>query len=76
MPAPAELVASTDRIWVAGPAAGGPVGTVVGVSVTSDGVEFLSQTVSVRDLAVGGGTIWLVSDSDADPGTIHRFATP
>ena len=76
MPTPAELVARSDRIWVAGPAAGGPVGTVVGVSVTTDVVEFLAETVSVRDLAVGGGTIWLVSDSDADPGTIHRFPTP
>jgi hypothetical protein len=76
MPTPAELVAKTDRIWVAGPAAGGPVGTVVGVSVTTDVVEFVSATVSVRGLAVGRGTIWLVSDSDADPGTIHRFATP
>jgi len=76
MPTPAELVAGSDRIWVAGPAAGGPLGTVVGVSVTTDVIEFVAETVSVRDLAVGGGTIWLVSDADADPGTIHRFTTP
>jgi len=76
MPVPAELVATNDRIWVAGPAAGGPVGTVVGVSVTSDAIEFVAETVSVRDVAVGGGTIWLVSGADADPGTIHRFTAP
>jgi len=76
MPVPAELVATSDRIWVAGPAAGGPVGTVVGVSVTTDAVELVADTVSVRSLAVGAGTIWLVSDADADPGTIHRFTAP
>ena len=76
MPVPAELVATNDRIWVAGPAAGGPVGTVVGVSVATDVVELVADTVSVRGLAVGAGTIWLVSDADADPGTIHRFTAP
>ena len=76
MPVPAELVTTNDRIWVAGPAAGGPVGTVVGVSVATNVVELNADTVSVRSLAVGAGTIWLVSDADADPGTIHRFTAP
>ena len=76
LPTGAELVASGDRVWAAGPTAGGPVGQVVGVSAATGLRDILTDTVSVRDLAAGAGGIWVISDTDTDGGTIYRFAVP